>query len=572
MNRPTPRRSAVVAVLALLAGLTHARATWRAEVETIADSGVSIELTSPFEDAPPTGTLPVWVTIRNASGAARTWTFGTNSSSRYDSGSRHVVTESLRVESGQTARVPVLIPLDVSTTGYYYHSNSFQAEGYGVSERPSPLPQVKSQTKSNPTPSIGMGEDLATPIWASLTKWYTDKGQDLLGSPLDLEQLNGDWRMLAGLDTLWLSDASYDRLDATRRTAVRDWVSHGGLLCLCTGSANPALRAALGLGPEGDSADVGLGRVQLVAWDGQPLPAETVAAKENQPRATRADPAAAAATDWPMTQSVGAIPLNALFLIAVIVVFAVLVGPVNLFVFARSTHRHRLFWTTPLISVAASLLLMVFILLKDGFGGSGKRALLCILLPDQKKTVVVQEQIARTGVVLSHGFDVAEDLLLSPLQLADGPSRSQEQTGRHFSGEWFASRSRQAQRADAVVPSRAEITLVNADAAHDGAPPVLTSSVPAAIRRITYLDPAGRQWVGDGLRTGERVTLRTGGVEEGAFSTGGSEGLDAEVKHLLERRGGFVALADDGPFLETLPSIHWTNQRAVFAGPVTGAR
>ena len=566
------RRLVIAVAAAFLVGLTHARATWRTEVETVADSGVSIELTSPFEAAPPTGTLPVWVTIHNASGAARTWTFGTNIASRYDSGGRHVVTETLRVDNGQTGRVPVLVPLDVSTTGYYYNSEPFQVEGYGVNERPSILPQVNRQTKSNPTPAIGMGEDLATPVWAGLTKWYTDNGQDLLGSPLDLEQLNGDWRMLAGLDTLWLSDASYERLDAARRTAVRDWVSHGGLLCLCTGAANPSLRAALGLGPEGNGADVGLGRVQLIPWDGQPLPSETIAAKENQPRATRADPATAAATDWSMTASVGTIPLNALFLIAVIVVFAVLVGPVNLFVFARSTHRHRLFWTTPLISVGASLLLMVFILLKDGFGGSGERALLCLLLPDQKKTVVVQEQVARTGVVLSHGFDVAEDLLLSPLHLADGPSRSHEQTGRHFSGDWFASRSRQAQRADAVVPSRAEITLVNADAARDGAPPVLTSSVPAAIRRITYLDPAGRQWVGDTLRTGDRVTLRTGGAEEGAFSTGGSEGLDAEVKHLLERRGNFVAVADDGPFLEMLPSIHWTSQRAVFAGPVTGAR
>ena len=102
---------------------------------------------------------------------------------------------------------------------------------------------------------------------------------------------------------------------------------------------------------------------------------------------------------------------------------------------------------------------------------------------------------------------------------------------------------------------------------------MLTSSVPAALRTVAYLDPAGRRWVGEGLRTGERVTLHPGDAPlASTFSPDGSVGLDAEVKRLLERRGSFVADADDGPFLETLPAVRWTTQHAVFAGPVTGAR
>ena len=135
---------------------------------------------------------------------------------------------------------------------------------------------------------------------------------------------------------------------------------------------------------------------------------------------------------------------------------------------------------------------------------------------------------------------------ITPIKIADGPSRTYEQAGRHFSGDWFASRSVQAQRADAVVPSRAEIMVVNAEDAAGGAPPVLTSSVPAALRTVAYLDPAGRRWVGEGLRTGERVTLHAGEAPlASTFSPDGSVGLDAEVKRLLERRGSFVADADE---------------------------
>ena len=43
---------------------------------------------------------------------------------------------------------------------------------------------------------------------------------------------------------------------------------------------------------------------------------------------------------------------------AILIAFGIIVGPVNLFVIARQGRRHRLFWTTPLISLIASLLLI----------------------------------------------------------------------------------------------------------------------------------------------------------------------------------------------------------------------
>ena len=79
------------------------------------------------------------------------------------------------------------------------------------------------------------------------------------------------------------------------------------------------------------------------------------------------------------------ISLNAPLLIGFILVFAVLVGPVNLFWLADASRRHRLFWSTPLISVAASLLLVGVIALQDGFGGSGERVMATLLVPDEQE-------------------------------------------------------------------------------------------------------------------------------------------------------------------------------------------
>ena len=183
-----------------------------------------------------------------------------------------------------------------------------------------------------------------------------------------------------------------------------------------------------------------------------------------------------------MTKSVGPIPINAPFLILFIGLFAAVAGPVNLFVLAPATRRHRLFWTTPLISCAATLLLVAVILWQDGFGGRGERVMVTRLFPGQRQAVVMQEQVARTGVLLSRRFTVPEDLVLSPLKTPGTGSRSYEQSGWAYGGDWFTSRSVQAQRAEAIVPSRAEIQLLPATAAD--APPVVVSSIPATLREI----------------------------------------------------------------------------------------
>src|SRR5690606_21574539 len=81
-------------------------------------------------------------------------------------------------------------------------------------------------------------------------------------------------------------------------------------------------------------------------------------------------------TSWPLQQSYGSQEFRYGLFIGVLVLFAIIVGPVNLFVFAKVGKRHRLFITTPIISLATSLLLVGLIILQDGFGGSGFRRVL----------------------------------------------------------------------------------------------------------------------------------------------------------------------------------------------------
>ena len=302
----------------------------------------------------------------------------------------------------------------------------------------------------------------------------------------------------------------------------------------------------------------------------QPFAQEDAIAEIKGIRTLRGDDPVNDATDWPMVRALGAIPINAPFLIGFIVVFAVLVGPVNLFWLADATRRHRLFWTTPLISLAASLLLTAVIILQDGFGGHGERVMVTLLCPDRREAVVTQEQATRTGVLASRRFLASEDLVFTPLKVGRFFGKSFGRSGRDFGGDWFASRSVQAQRAEAIVPSRAEVQLLNADAASTGAPPVVVSSIPATIKEIHYLDLSDHGWRGDNLHTGERVTLRHEPSYDRSFP-GGSALLGKLPDQMTRQPGYFYAVADDAPFIETLPAIRWRKQQAAYLGPVTTA-
>lgn len=556
----------------LLGGLmvslgAHASAAgWNRPVETSPGSGVRIELASPLTELPPAGFQSCWISIHNASGAARSWDvrlsmFGSN-------GNAAVASQSVRVENGASVRLPLLAPLPPGDASYYRRCN-VTVDGYGIAEHSVMMPAGGGSRSGTLTGYIAMGETLATPLWEPLKKALKDLSVDLDGSPLEVAQLAPDWRGLSGFDALWLTEAEYTGLEPGRRFAIRRWINQGGVFYLWTQGLDPALRASLGLAQGREEARVGSGSVKLVSWDGTAVKVEDAVPLAQAVRPLHHLASEGEATRWRMTQLVGAIPLNAPFLIVFIFAFAVVAGPVNLFWLADASRRHRLFWTTPLISVAASLLLVAFIALQDGFGGHGARLMVTRLFPAEKEAAITQEQVARTGVLLSRRFTVPDDLVLAEVKVRRMEGQRFEQAGRDYGGDWFASRAVQAQRLRAIVPSRAEVQLLNAEAARGGAAPEVISSIPATLTDLQYLDEEARCWRGAGLRPGERVTLKRGERLEPAADLEGSFQLAALQTGPLKEPGSFYAVAADAPFLPTLPSIRWNRQRAVYLGPVT---
>ena len=205
---------------------------------------------------------------------------------------------------------------------------------------------------------------------------------------------------------------------------------------------------------------------------------------------------------------VGNVRPNVPLLSTFMAVFGLLVGPLNIFVFARR-RRERLFWTTPLISVSASLLLMGMIIGRDGSGGHGLRTAVVCLFPQSRMQVVMQDQTSRSGLLLGASFSTADPAYIrqAPADPPAAKGRALQYDRGVYGGHWFESRAVQSQRAITASPSRAEVTLLNPVETGSGAAPIVVSSIAATLDPLIYRGQDGRHWIGHNVRTGQKQTL-----------------------------------------------------------------
>ncbi|MCB1087772.1 MAG: hypothetical protein KDM63_12050, partial [Verrucomicrobiae bacterium] len=297
-------------------------------------------------------------------------------------------------------------------------------------------------------------------------------------------------------------------------------------------------------------------------------------------------------SNWPLHQLFGTKSFNPLLVVLLLIAFGVIVGPVNLFVLAKPGRRHRLFITTPIISLVASLLIMLLILFSDGIGGSGRRLVLAELQPgaSEKRLYVTQEQISRTGVMIGTAFEMAEPVFLSPVILPPSewnrmnaskhPIAAYSLTGNVFRGDWYQSRSEQGHFLQTVQPTRSRVELQAASPDGKQAPK-LFSSLEFPVDELFYRDELGMVW--KSTNTGAIVGGQPIPLAPADFKdlekwwreqiSPLSDGTRKRASALWKSNGSFFAISHDSHagFIDTLGSIRWKNDASVIHGPVVTA-
>jgi len=596
-----PGLTPVLLAIALVAAPASARAGQMIDVSE--GARVQIEFNQFFENAPPSGWIPVDVRIINRAPTERTW--GVRFTCEAGVGENLLGEWTLPVAGEATREFSLLVPQPWFAGGAGYMDVRATFSGPGVTNGIAVLDRGYRGPRQ--TSFTGMSQLLAAENWSRLeaelsppatggSGVHSSSSVDLSGSRLEPAQVPADWRAWSGFATVWLHRDDWIAMSAVQRLAVLRWVTQGGRLYLAgSGSGLTDLPPMADMrvlgnhgGPYWPGCTVGFGTVTRVPLEADPsgaggarLPIVDVAAIV---KTTTDESPALADLDTEITTTgleteLGRVRPGGPLLGVLIAAIAILLGPVNIFVLAPAHRRARLFITVPLISLGGAIALVGLILFQDGTGGRGYRGVLIALSADRPEALVLQEQTALTGLLVDRDFALPEDMTLvdytdraGELPFHSGSERAARfglhRRGATASGDWFTSRTAHAQHLRTFVPTRAGLTLTTAP---DGQLSVL-STCPGILHDVVVTDAQDRAWWAASVPPGRSVPLTA--ADEAVLARWRDQLRRAGVSlaALAPRKpaaGSFYATAeswDESVPVPTLPSIRWKNDAILVTG------
>lgn len=537
-----------------------------------------VEITSLFSKPSAEGFFPIRVKVANNQKVAHFIRLEMSSTSSYRSGTRTASEFSISAPAGKVTTRDLLVPLNaVADT---YQSNVYLE--VKLSGSMGSQAQSVSADYGHEQPSVLMSEPLysvnASQVDSEVAKVISTFGGGNFSSRFDAGQLPDNWLAFSGFDAAVMLDSDWTSMPGGSRNAMLSWLRLGGHLVIYSyGSPSPV---SLGI-PE----DISLGTVSILpistglSLDAPKLVQHLIT--DNKLQTHRFAMVGDFKTAWPLYKSIPEKPFRYVLFIVVLLAFGVLVGPINLFVFAKSGRRHLLFLTTPIISLATSLLLIALILFQDGFGGNGKRLALMEVPagPADNAAFILQEQVSRTGVLTRSAFQLGTPSFLSPTPMDDNrwTRFNNSQTDGNYqlqpnggvidaSGDWFQSRSMQGQTIASVIPTRGRIERV----AGSGQ---LISTFDFPLEKLYYLDANGQWFLAEKVETGKSFQLTP--LDESLVKPQ-IDALESEFSRrnaLLfgrarERKDHFIAVASSAPLIDTHPGIRWDSSRTILTGGI----
>jgi len=554
--------------------------------------GTRFSLESYFGAGSTHGAMPFHIAIRNDTNRDLTWRVELTEGRR---GGRNLTTQSVQrieVEAGGEVTRDMLLRFSPTFTTSTYRQLEISATAPGLP----PVQRFISYQTNRTFPVIAISRPLARGSLTHLDEYVKNQGSgnQRFAEPFDVKTLPDEWLAYTGLDGLLIDLAGWRSLRDAQRRAVLSWVRLGGRLEVYASSRTaPDLTVEELAIPELEvdaddplRASFSLGRIVTRSWNGERIETDA-AARYSTVTARNAALQNDFGYDWGLADAFGERRFDAAWVFVPLLIFAVLVAPVNLFFFAPKGKRHRLFVTTPLISVGACLLIVVIILLEDGVGGRGMRVVFADLQshPQEMRLYLSQEQISRTGVMVDPGFTAEAPLDLDPVNLrrsvfnplSPGSNRSTDYMidGNDFDGGFFRSRSEQGFSLRSVRPTRARIESTPAE---DGGAPRLVSSLPASLETLFLRDGRGRTWRTPPdhppVAPGDVIPLEA--ADENTFTdwvTEKTRRFSESQRNRIRRLAGktddryFAVPADGEPFtIATHDAIRWERETILLTG------
>ena len=267
--------------------------------------------------------------------------------------------------------------------------------------------------------------------------------------------------------------------------------------------------------------------------------------------------AATANKDWPVVEDQG-VPLRGL--VAILLVFVILIGPVNVYVLSRRNRRIWLLWTIPAISAVTCLLVFGYSFISEGFTPSVRLEGVTLLDQNTHRATTLGRTAFYAPLTPGDGLRFSYDTEVTPFinkSGAPGSGRDLDfsQTQNLRSG-WITAR---VPTHFLLRKSETRRERLDVEFAPDGTPTVV-NGLGAEILTLTLADPKGRVWTGEKLAAGQKTRLAsTTGSARGAvhalhffnsWDWKANPEMAATDPHRFLRPGTYLAQLPTAPFLE----------------------
>lgn len=420
---------------------------------------------------------------------------------------------------------------------------------------------------------------------------------------LNTELLPTNLKGLTGYDKISLLESEYETLNSAQKRALKQWVKMGGKLTICSLQPHKLVKVLQSEDKNltfknynyksaraSQVANLGSGVIFTFLIDSEKEnfyvdlnhhleKSKTLNEKIDLLTINRNF---SAIESWRLLEKLGGYKMGIVLFLLLLIIFVILVGPINFFVLTNRNTRYKLLVTTPLISIVMSGVFILLIILSDGFGGNGQRILIKNIDTKEKKAFIYQEQVSRTGVLLGSDFSLPSEMQISQVSIPKSrysrvsPSKRntnesyQERTGEnqvHYSGSYFSSRSENGHVLVGTQVTQSAVTINN-----EGEQLVIESTLEETLEEI-YIRYNGKLYHAKNLKTGGAVVL----VEikshqwnkiQGKYVSLFTKDFGEILTKLSMRENSYMAYSSKTNGVETFTSIDWETE-AIVTGTFT---
>ena len=584
--------------LALCCTTASARAA--GDYRTVEIESLRIEIDSEWGARTTPGYLPVRFTITNLGEARVVEILGQGN--RFFMGVRGMqgggidVRQSVRLARGDRVRLTIPVPIsgnhenirfEIREDGRMltpFHSAGFEssslpgeASALIVADRSSPFGMMtagwpRPMTAGGRSAFVASGTITSGPAGRTVTSaGGTRPPLDFLLAPA---RLPTNWLGYTSLRAVVIGPDEWRQLDDAQKSALLTWTACGGDLMLVDGDLGV-------LFPDGPPLPAGtengavrgyfFGRIHrpTSASIGTAGLASVLAAAQKVQDANWALPANGA-LDWGkiagrgfrlLIPGVDGVPARAY--LSILIVFSLLIGPVNYWLLWRKRQQVLLVLTTPLISAMFIVVLAAYVVAGEGIGVRGRAATFTILdQVRQQASTRGSVSLYAAGMTPAGGLRFPRDAAVFPIG-PDGTGSRDRQTldlsdGQRFSGGLIQARSPGNFEQIGFRTARERLSFNR-----EGNGLTVVNGLGATVSMLVYRDRDQAYSLTDPVPHGGKATMKAGALAAGNVVPADLP-LSSRFVHLLGHQpaGSYLAVLERSPFWE--PGVSSVIERGSF--------